>query len=358
MTRILCVPLFLLMAAVPTARASDAGRIAAFDGTIAGRTTADWSVVVVSDELDYPWHIARSEGQFILTEKAGNIVVLERGRMRRYRLETSQPLTDEGGSGLLGMALSKDFRESGIVYLFHSYRSGSGLSNRVIRARFDGTSWREIGILVDGIPGHRLYNGGRIAIGPDGHLYVTTGWTENREWPQRVDSLAGKILRVTLDGRVPEDNPFKGSPVYSLGHRNPQGLAWNAAGELFVAEHGQTALDEVNLVRPGANYGWPAVSGDETRRGTEPPFLHSGRATWAPSGIAFAGSELLMTALQARGLHVLDGKSKRLSLVFTSNERLRDVHVSGQDLYVITTSRSPRAEGPSRDRLLRLSPRS
>jgi glucose/arabinose dehydrogenase len=325
-------------------------------GGILGRAPADWSVDVVSDELDYPWDINRSGDLIVLTEKAGNIVMVENGRLKRYKLETSTPVVNEGGGGLLGMALSADFRESGIAYLYHSYRGRSGLANRVIRARFDGGSWRETEVLVDGIPGHRLYNGGRIAIGPDGHLYVTTGWTENRDLPQDLGSLAGKILRMTLDGQVPGDNPFRASYVYSYGHRNPQGLAWNDAGELFVAEHGQSARDEINLIRLGANYGWPLVSGDEKRDGMEAPVLHSGSETWAPSGIAFAGRELLVTALQGRGLYLLDRAAGELELVFTSDERFRDVLPVGDALYVITTNRSPRRDGPSRDRLLRLSP--
>lgn len=117
-------------------------------------------------------------------------------------------------------------------------------------------------MLLEGIPGHPLYNGGRVDIGPDAHLYVTTGWTEKSELPQDLGSLAGKVLRMTRDGRVPEDNPFKSSYVYSYGHRNPQGLARNDAGDLFVVEHGQIGRDEINLIRPGANYGWPLVSGD------------------------------------------------------------------------------------------------
>lgn len=326
-------------------------------GPISAMTIGDWQVAVVTDDLSYPWDIDRTGNVIVLTEAAGNIVMIEDGRLKRYAVQTSDPVVHDGGSGLLGMALAEDFQTSGLAYLYHSYRSPFGLTNKVIQVRFDGESWRETRVLLAGIPGHRLYNGGRIAIGPDGHLYVTTGWTENGELPQDLGSLAGKILRMTRDGQVPKDNPFAGSYVYSYGHRNPQGLAWSDAGALFVAEHGQAGRDEINLIRPGANYGWPLVSGDEKRAGMESPVLHSGNDTWAPSGAAFAGTELLVTALAARGLYAFDPAAGTLKPVFTSGERLRDVMPVGRDLYVITTNRSPRAQGPSQDRLLRLSPK-
>lgn len=339
--------------AIPAACAQTSGST----GPILGSTTRDWSVEVVTEDLNYPWDIVRTGDRIILTEAAGNIVMIENGQLHRYAVQTSDPIVNEGGGGLLGIALAPDFPTSGLAYLYHSYRSGAGLTNKVIQARFDGQSWRETRVLLAGIPGHRLYNGGRIAIGPDGHLYVTTGWTENRQRPQDLGSLAGKILRMTLDGQVPSDNPFAGSYVYSYGHRNPQGLAWNDAGELFAAEHGQSARDEINLIKPGANYGWPVIDGDAKREGMETAWLHSGGNTWAPSGLAFSGGELLVAALGQRGLLVYDEAAGTLRPVFNSGDRLRQVLPAGQDLYVITTNRSPRAEGPSQDRLLRLSRR-
>lgn len=319
--------------------------------------TKNWVVDVVARDLDYPWDIEQAGEQLLVTEAAGNIVTIERGRLMRRMLKTSDPIAREGGAGLLGMALAKDFRQSGVAYLYHSYRSEAGLSNKVIEAHFDGNAWRETRVLLSGIPGHRLYNGGRIAIGPDGLLYVTTGWTESRQRPQDLHSLAGKVLRMMLNGQVPKDNPFPASYVYSYGHRNPQGLAWDSRGVLHVVEHGQSGHDEINIVKAGLNYGWPLVEGSASRAGMEPAWLESGNDTWAPSGAAFAGDDLLVAALGARGLYVADESRKSLRPLFRSDDRIRDVLPVGRDIYVITTNRSPRAEGPSSDRLLRLSPR-
>jgi len=255
------------------------------------------------------------------------------------------------------MALAADFAESGLAYVYYSYRTGSGLANKVVQVLYDGESWRETRVLIQGIPGHQLYNGGRIAIGPDGHLYVTTGWANEAAHAQDLKSLAGKILRVGLNGRVPNDNPFPNSFVYSYGHRNPQGLAWSADGRLFISEHGPSGNDELNVIVPKGNYGWPDNVGDRHKVGLNKPLLHSGNETWAPSGIAFFKSRLLVTGLSERRLYAYDEAAHSLRVVFASGDRLRDVLPVGDDLYLITTNTSPRAaRSQGSDRLLKLTP--
>jgi glucose/arabinose dehydrogenase len=150
--------------------------------------------------------------------------MIDGSRLRRFRLQTSDPVLREGGAGLLGMALAPDFARTGTAYLYHTYRDGAAMANKVIEARFDGQAWRETGTLLRGIPGHTLYNGGRLGIGPEGLLYVTTGWAHDPAAAQDLQNLAGKILRLRLDGSIPPDNPFRASYVYSYGHRNPQAL--------------------------------------------------------------------------------------------------------------------------------------
>ncbi|WP_306111026.1 MULTISPECIES: sorbosone dehydrogenase family protein [unclassified Roseovarius] len=313
------------------------------------------TIETVLPDLNYPWDIEASKGSLYITEKAGTLSVLENGELLRLPVVTSVPILDDRGGGLLGLALRPDFTESGRVILYQHHGTSENRRNRVIEVVRDGNAWRETRVLVEDIPGHPLYNGGRVAFGPDGMLYVTTGWTENRERPQDLQSLAGKVLRVTPEGDVPGDNPFPGSPVYSLGHRNPQGLAWNDDGVLFVAEHGQSGQDEVNRVEAGGNYGWPLIKGDETRDGMHAPLAQSGGTTWAPSGLAWDGETLLLAGLRAQGVLAVteDGEVRE---AFHAGERIRDIVVTQEGILAITTNRSPRGEGASRDRLIRILP--
>ncbi|HMQ94527.1 MAG TPA: PQQ-dependent sugar dehydrogenase [Amaricoccus sp.] len=322
---------------------------------LAPTAAAAQSAETILPDLNYPWDIEAHGDSIYVTEKAGTLGIFEDGTFRRLPVETSAPILDDRGGGLLGLALRPDFAETRRAVLYQHTGTPDDRTNRVIEVELDGDTWRETRVLIDGIPGHPLYNGGRVAFGPDGMLYVTTGWTENRERPQDVGSLAGKILRVAPDGAIPDDNPFPGSPVWSLGHRNPQGLAWDDDGQLYAAEHGQSGHDEVNLIERGANYGWPLIQGDETADGMRAPLTHSGGGTWAPSGLAWTGDDLLLAGLQAEGVLSV-GLDGEVSMHHPTGERIRDVLVVGADIYVITTNRSPRGEGPSRDRLIRLDP--
>ncbi|MBK0420347.1 PQQ-dependent sugar dehydrogenase [Leucobacter sp. CSA1] len=144
---------------------------------LAGLSSEDFEVEVLSDELQYPWEVQLAGDAFIVTEIAGTIAMIGDGGLERYELQTSDPVVHDGGSGLLGIELTDDFDQSGVAYVYYSYADGEDLANRVAEVVFDGETWAETSSLVDGIPGHQLYNGGRISFGPDGHLYVTTGWT-------------------------------------------------------------------------------------------------------------------------------------------------------------------------------------
>ncbi|MEC7762048.1 MAG: PQQ-dependent sugar dehydrogenase [Pseudomonadota bacterium] len=317
--------------------------------------TAGRSADTVLSGLDYPWDIETSGSAIYVTEKAGTLGVLDGEDFARLPVETTAPILDDRGGGLMGLALRPDFAETGRAVVYHHTGTPEARTNRVIEIERQGDAWVETRVLLDGIPGHPLYNGGRVAFGPDGMLYVTTGWTENRERPQDPESLAGKILRLTPDGAVPEDNPVAGSPVYSLGHRNPQGIAWDGDGQMYAAEHGQSGHDEVNRIEAAANYGWPLIQGDETAEGMQSPLAHSGGSTWAPSGLAWDGDRLLLAGLRTQGILEI-GPDGRADVALSVGERIRDVLVTDQGIYAITTNRSPRQDGASDDRLIRVTP--
>ena len=201
-------------------------------------------------------------------------------------------------AGLLGVAVSPDFDTDQTLFFY-----ATGVEdNRVLRAELDGDQLGQPTAILTGIPKGVIHDGGRLAFGPDGFLYVSTGETGDPDLAQDPDSLAGKILRVTTDGAPAPGNPESDSPVWSLGHRNVQGLAFDDTGQLWASEFGEQTFDELNRVVKGANYGWPEVEG----RGGEPEYVDP-LLTWAtedasPSGLAFADGTLWMAALRGQQL--------------------------------------------------------
>ncbi|WP_068775391.1 sorbosone dehydrogenase family protein [Paenibacillus sp. FJAT-26967] len=267
---------------------------------------------IVASGLNVPWEIAFASGDRIyFTERPGKVRVIQGDKLQEKPLLTlEEPFVSSGEGGLLGLALDPAFDTNSYLYVYHTYTSGAETRNRVLRLVQEGDTARIDRTLIDGIPGAENHNGGRIKFGPDGMLYITAGDKYEPSLAQDQQSLGGKILRIRPDGTIPDDNPFPGSPVYSWGHRNAQGLAWEpGSGNLFSSEHGQSAHDELNVVIPGGNYGWPLIEGDETtaKDGVSspaliPPLLHSGRDTWAPSGMTFVTQGPWKGRLVAAGL--------------------------------------------------------
>ncbi|MDR5693831.1 MAG: PQQ-dependent sugar dehydrogenase [Armatimonadota bacterium] len=324
--------------------------------------------------LEIPWALDFApDGRIFLTERPGRIRIVRDGRLDP-RPWATLPVAHVGEGGLLGLALSPEFSRTSYVYVYYTYQRDSQLWNRVVRLVERGGQGVVDRVIIDGIPGAFVHDGGRIKFGPDGKLYVTTGDARNPSLAQDRTSLAGKILRVNPDGSIPTDNPFPGSPVYSYGHRNPQGLAWHPeTGALYATEHGPSGErglcchDEVNLVQKGKNYGWPEVVGYSQDQRFVSPILESQNDTWAPSGAAFATrgvwrGTLFFTALRGQALHrvTLQNGGQRVGrhdeLYRGRFGRLRDV-VEGPDgaLYVLTSNRDGRgAPAPDDDRLLRI----
>jgi glucose/arabinose dehydrogenase len=299
-------------------------------------------------------------GAIILTERPGRVRIIDaNGNLQAQPLLTVSDVAAVGEGGLLGLALHPNFNTNGWVYLYYTYQSGGGLANRVVRYTMQGLSLAARTVIIEGIPGGNIHNGGRIKFGPDGLLYIGTGETGIDTLAQDLNSLAGKILRVRDDGLIPSNNPFPNSAIYSYGHRNPQGLAWDDQGRLWETEHGSNALDELNLIEAGKNYGWPEVRGETIAPGMVGPVMHSGNDTWAPSGLTFFKGSLYFVGLRGQSLFRFDPQTNKLTRYLNGTfGRLRDV-VPGPDglLYVLTNNRDGRGIPlAGDDRLIRINP--
>ena len=331
-----------------------------------------------------PWSLKfLPDGRALVSERPGRIRLIRDGELvEEPYLQLDAAAIGEGG--LMGLAVHPDFPDSPYIYAMYTYRDG-GLFNRVERFRDQGTSAVSDRVIIDQIPGSRYHDGGRLAFGPDGTLYATIGENFQAERAQDRDILSGSILRVAPDGSIPEDNPFPGSPIWSYGHRNPQGLAWHPeTGDLFSSEHGPSGEfgvrghDIVNVIQRGGNYGWPREIGAGTQDEYLDPLIMWVPAT-PPAGMAFWRGELYLATLRSETLmrialeHRWQGDGgpggdytvTRIEGLYAQSRydgsygRLRAA-VAGPDgaLYVLTSNRDGRGnprEGD--DRILRITPR-
>lgn len=319
---------------------------------------------VVATRLSIPWDIAfLPDGDMLVTERPGMLVRIGDGR--RYPVEGVRHI---GEGGLLGIALHPDFGANRWVYLYFTANIDGGVTNRIERYRYENDRLSEKTVILSGIPGAVYHDGGRMAFGPDGYLYVTTGDASVASNAQNTSSLAGNILRIADDGSIPADNPF-GNAVYSYGHRNPQGLTWDDEGRLWSTEHGRSGIrsgyDELNLIEKGANYGWPVIQGDETREGMRSPVLHSGASdTWAPASAQYYNGSIFFGGLKGEALYeaVLadDGSVSELKEHFRNTYgRIRTVTLGPDGMLYLTTSNTD-GRGKARegdDRIIRIDPR-
>ncbi|QLH02918.1 glucose sorbosone dehydrogenase [Nitrosopumilus cobalaminigenes] len=333
-------------------------------------------VEVIADNLIIPWSIDwLPDGTILFTERNGNLRVIQHGILLQEPLLSLSVGGVEGG--MLGVTVDPNYSENNYIYLYYTYNELLTTKNKLVRYQFSDGILNEDRILIDGIPGGPFHDGGRIQFGPDGKLYVTTGEAGLPDLSQDLNSLGGKILRINSDGTIPNDNPWKNSPVYSIGHRNPQGIDWDESGNLFATEHGPSgwrgvAHDEINKIVAGANYGWPDVIGDEKKEELVNPILHSGKDTWAPSGAEFYDSDKIpqwkgkyfVATLRGSHLHMIEFDSEKNSV--NSHEklfqdefgRLRDVQ-TGPDgfLYILTSNQDGRGTPKTNDdKILRIVP--
>lgn len=322
---------------------------------------------VIATNLEVPWALAfLPDGNILFTERKGVIKLIDKDGKTAPKEIAKINVSQNGESGLHGIALHHNFSQNHFVYIYYTYSAGPLNSlNRVSRFTFDGNNLKDEQIIVDKIPAAIFHDGGRIKFGPDKYLYITTGDATKPSLSQDKSSLAGKILRMTDEGKGAPGNPFD-TLIYSLGHRNPQGIAWDDTGRFWETEHGQTAQDEVNLIEAGKNYGWPEIRGDQTKEDMVPPKIHSGSSTWAPAGTAFFNGSIYFGGLRGQALYEVELRSSQVKLDNLELKehfkgefgRIRDV-VLGPDnmLYITTSNRDGRGNPRSDDdKIIRVDP--
>ena len=320
-------------------------------------------VTVLAENLDKPRAIAVSDDRIFVTEKNGMIRIIQNNTLLESPLITLRT-ADVFDGGLLGIALHPEFSTNHYLYVFLTYYEDDNLWNKILRITESQNKLQNAETILDKIPGSSFTNGGFVKFGPDKKLYVGTGTvSDSSHLPQDLKSLSGKILRLNDDGTIPDDNPFDNSPVYSLGHRNPQGMTWDDDGNLFVAEFGPEKNDEINLIQAGKNYGWPEqqCSGNENFEDAilcyDPSIEPGGILFYSGSSLDFESS-FIMASMRASNLYQLDfeeGLSSQKSIL-SGIGRVRDV-VQGPDgsLYVITSNTDGKGFPDSNDdKLLRI----
>jgi len=315
--------------------------------------TAAGQVTVLASGLEIPWGIAfLPDGDALVTERnSARILRVPAGGGTPTEVQQLSEVDGDGEGGLLGIAVPPTYARDQLVYVYYSTAD----DNRIARMRL-GQPPRPI---VTGIPRSGIHNGGRLAFGPDGYLYAGTGDASARGNSQDRNSLGGKILRMTPDGQPAPGNPF-GTLVWSYGHRNVQGLVFDRAGRLWASEFGQNRFDEINLIQPGKDYGWPVVEG-----ASDDPRFAAPLVTWptsdaSPSGVTIAGSTLYVAALRGERLWEVPLDGDRTGTPHAELQgrygRLRAVQLAPDgSLWILTSNRDGRGDPVGEDdRILRL----
>jgi glucose/arabinose dehydrogenase len=307
-------------------------------------------VRTVASGLSVPWGITfLSDGTALVSERDSTRVLAIDGREVREvgRIDDASP---QGEAGLLGLAASPSYDEDQLVYAYVSTAS----DNRVVRMTYDGDRLGEPEPVLTGIPNGFVHDGGRLLFDDDGNLFVSTGETGEPGLAQDASSLGGKVLRITPDGKPAPGNPVDGSPVWSMGHRNIQGLAFDDRGRLWATEFGDSTWDELNLIAPGGNYGWPLVEGKGDLEEYRNPHVTWSTADASPSGLAFADGSLWAGALRGQRLWQVpvtgNGAAAPQDWFVGNYGRIRSVTVAPNGhLWITTSNRDGRGEPAAQD---------
>jgi glucose/arabinose dehydrogenase len=325
-----------------TASTSNPVATVSLDGTPTDITTG----------LDAPWSIAFLNTTPLVSERdTGRILELaDDGTAREVGIIDGVVHAGEGG--LLGVAVDDEAR----LFVYSTGQNGNRIERYDLAGGPGSFALGSRNVLVDGIPSASYHDGGRIAFGPDGMLYATAGDAGRRDDAQNPDSLAGKILCMTPDGEAPDDNPFPGSLVYSYGHRNPQGIAWTTDGTMFATEFGQNTWDELNIITPGGNYGWPTVEGIAGNGEFIDPVQQWTTDEASPSGMVAVDGALFIANLRGRVLRAVPVADPTTSTDYYTDGygRIRDVTLAPDGtLWFLTNNTDGRGDpGAGDDRIL------
>ncbi len=331
--------------------------------TNSGNLTNTKGVEITAEGLEAPRSIDVAEdGRIFFTEQHGSIRVVDENGTLLEEPVGDIKVENLQGAGLLGLTLHPNFTQNHLFYIYFTYSNNTGIFNRVLMLEENKNKIIDSRTILDGIPGSEFRDGGRIKFGPDGKLYVSTGDASIPELSQDLNSLAGKILRINEDGTIPQDNPFSNSFVYAYGFRNVQGLAWDPEnGQLYASDQGGAGNDEVNLVSPGKNYGWPKEQCNGNAQNTPPLLCFN--PSLEPSGITFASSNklgynnhLIVATLKGSLLREIDLKTSSQNTILVGYGRLADVVESKDGSIFVLTSNTDGNGLPQQgdDKILRL----
>ena len=322
------------------------------------------AVQVVATNLQKPWALTFGDGKIFFTEKVGRLRVIDSGILVNDSVADFR-VADISDAGLLGVTTHPNFVKNHFLYVYYTYKEGDKLWNKVLRITESNDKIVDAKVILDKIPGAEFDNGGVIKFGPDGKLYIGTGDATDENVAQDRASLAGKILRLNDDGSIPSDNPNPNSPVYSFGHRNPQGLAWDYQGNLYETEEGPTKNDEINLIKKDKNYGWPSqeCSGSVEYQSA----LNCYNISIEPAGIAYYGpsgkldfkNSLILATLRGNILYqipISNGNVTSQKIILDGLGRIREVGVGPDDYLYILTGNTDGQGFPDKtdDKLLRV----
>lgn len=345
-----------------------------------GASQTKFRVETVASNLEVPWAFAfLPNGNLLFTERPGRVRLIENGKLREAPVYTVPDVEPSGESGLMDVSLHPNYVSNNFVYFAYAYNA-DGKKVRVVRCKFDGNTFSEPKTIIENIAAAQYHAGTRARFGADGKLYITTGDATDRELAQQMNSINGKTLRLNDDGTIPPDNPFVNQPnarpeIWTIGHRNAQGLAWTADGAMFQTEHGPSGFDgagggdEVNFVEKGKNYGWAEISHAETKEGMISPLLEYTPAIAPASALIYKGNafpefkgNLFFGNLRGENIIrvALDGEKVAGQERLLENKfgRIREVAESPEGyIYFSTSNRDGRGSAAKEDdRIMRIVP--